>query len=120
MPEYLHDEGYRIILGVNPQFTSEEVFGEKVRASLAEIKEPVDLVDVFVNSRRDPGACRGHSRDATAAKVVWFQLGIKNEDAARLSRMPASPSCRTAARLQIISGSGSARRGRERRARPGA
>ena len=35
VPEYLHDEGYRII-GVNPQFTTEEVFGEKVRASLAE------------------------------------------------------------------------------------
>jgi len=82
VPEYLHDEGYRII-GVNPQFTSEEVFGEKVRASLAEIKEPVDLVDVFRNSDAIPA----HVADILAMqprpKVVWFQLGIKNEDAAK-------------------------------------
>src|SRR3954468_16216664 len=77
VPEYLHDEGYRII-GVNPEFTSETLFGEKVRASLAEIKEPVDLVDVF----RRPEMIPQHIDDILAMKprpkVVWFQLGIKN------------------------------------------
>ena len=82
VPEYLHDEGYRII-GVNPQFTSETLFGEKVRASLAEIKEPVDLVDVF----RQSDAIPAHVADILAMqprpKVVWFQLGIKHEEAAK-------------------------------------
>jgi uncharacterized protein len=83
VPEYLHDEGYRII-GVNPEFTSETLFGEKVRASLAEIKEPVDLVDVF----RRPEMIPQHIDDILAMKprpkVVWFQLGIKNDDAAKV------------------------------------
>src|SRR5262245_62114855 len=42
VPEYLHDEGYRII-GVNPVFAGATMFGEPVRTTLAEITEPVDL-----------------------------------------------------------------------------
>jgi predicted CoA-binding protein len=83
VPEYLHDEGYRII-GVNPQFTDETLFGEKVRSSLSEIKEPVDLVDVFRRSELIPE----HLEDILAMKprpkVVWFQLGIKNDEAAKV------------------------------------
>jgi len=83
VPEYLHDEGYRII-GVNPMFAGEELFGEKVRATLAEIGEPIDVVDVF----RRPEQIPEHVEDLLAMnprpKVVWFQLGVKNEDAARI------------------------------------
>ncbi len=83
VPEYLHDEGYRII-GVNPTFPDETLFGEPVRATLAEIKEPVDIVDVFRRAEQIPA----HVEDILAMKprpkVVWFQLGIKNEDAARI------------------------------------
>ena len=82
VPEYLHDEGYRII-GVNPELTSETRFGEKVRATLREITEPVDIVDVF----RRADAIPGHVDDILAMKprprFVWFQLGIKHEEAAR-------------------------------------
>ncbi|MDB4960749.1 MAG: Succinyl-CoA synthetase, alpha subunit-related enzyme [Myxococcales bacterium] len=82
VPEYLHDEGYKII-GVNPQFVGETLFGEPVRATLAEIGVPIDIVDVF----RRPDAIPAHVEDILAMKprpkVVWFQLGIKNEDAAR-------------------------------------
>jgi uncharacterized protein len=82
VPEYLHDEGYRII-GVNPEFENESIFGEKVRAKLQEIKEPVDLIDVF----RKPEAIPEHVDDILAMqprpKVVWFQLGIKHEEAAK-------------------------------------
>src|SRR5215210_8465307 len=46
VPEYLHDAGYRVI-GVNPRFAGETMFGEPVRESLSEIRERVDLVDVF-------------------------------------------------------------------------
>ena len=83
VPEYLHDEGYKII-GVNPRFTEQTLFGEQVRATLAEIQEPVDIVDVFRKAEDIPG----HVEDILAMKprpkVVWFQLGIKNEDAARI------------------------------------
>lgn len=83
VPEYLHDEGYKII-GVNPQFTGETLFGHPVRATLAEIGEPVDLVDVFRRSDAIPG----HVEDILAMKprpkFVWFQLGIKNDEAAKI------------------------------------
>lgn len=83
VPEYLHDEGYRII-GVNPVFAGRELFGEKVRKTLAEIKEPVDLVDVF----RHPELIPSHVEDILAMtprpKVVWLQLGIRNDDAAKI------------------------------------
>lgn len=83
VPEYLHDEGYRII-GVNPRFADQALFGERIRATLAEIEEPVDLVDVF----RRPDKIPEHVEDILAMKprpkVVWFQLGIKHDDAAKI------------------------------------
>jgi predicted CoA-binding protein len=83
VPEYLHDEGYRII-GVNPVFKDETLFGEKVLSTLAEIQEPVDIVDVFRRAVDIPA----HVEDILAMKprpkVVWFQLGIKNDDAAKI------------------------------------
>ena len=83
VPEYLRDEGYRII-GVNRQLAGQTILGEPVRATLAEIKEQVDIVDVF----RKPDAIPGHVEDILAMKprprVVWFQLGIKNDEVARI------------------------------------
>ncbi|HLL25249.1 MAG TPA: CoA-binding protein [Kofleriaceae bacterium] len=83
VPEYLADEGYRII-GVNPRFTSKTLFGSQVRATLAEIEERVDLVDVFRRAEDIPT----HVEDILAMKprpkVVWFQLGIENDDAATI------------------------------------
>ena len=83
VPEYLHDEGYRII-GVNPVFHGEELLGEPVRNTLAEIAEPVDIVDVFRRAEQIPS----HVEDILAMKprprVVWFQLGIKNDDSAKI------------------------------------
>ena len=82
VPEYLHDEGYRII-GVNPRFAGAEMFGERVRAQLRDIGEPIDLVDVFRRSE----AVAAHVDDILAMsprpKVVWLQLGIENEVAAK-------------------------------------
>ena len=83
VPEYLHDEGYRII-GVNPKLAGKTMFDNPVRTTLAEITEPIDLVDVF----RRPEAILAHVEDILAMKprpkVVWFQLGIRNDEAARV------------------------------------
>lgn len=83
VPEYLADAGYRVI-GVNPRFAGEIMFGERVRATLAELTEPIDMVDVFRRSDDLPG----HLEDILAMqprpKVVWFQLGISNDAVARI------------------------------------
>jgi hypothetical protein len=82
VPEYLHDEGYRII-GVNPRFSGDVLFGEPVRAQLRDIGEPIDLVDVFRRSE----AVGDHVEDILAMsprpKIVWMQLGIRTEAAAK-------------------------------------
>ncbi|HVV84057.1 MAG TPA: CoA-binding protein [Kofleriaceae bacterium] len=83
VPAYLHQHGYRI-LGVNPALAGKVLFGEPVKASLAELTEPVDLVDVF----RRPDALPAHAAELAAvrAPVIWFQLGIRHDQvAARLT-----------------------------------
>ncbi len=75
----LQDWGYRVF-PVNPQITGEHVHGEYVWRELAQIGEPIDLVDIF----RRPDAA-GEAVDeaiAAGAKAVWMQLGVVNEAAA--------------------------------------
>src|SRR4051794_20122378 len=78
---YMLAEGYNVI-PVNPRET--EILGRRCYASLRDIPEPVDIVDIF----RDPKAVPPLVEDAIAigAKVVWMQLGVINEDAARRAR----------------------------------
>ena len=74
---YLQQQGYRII-PVNPN--EREVLGEKCHAGLAEIPEPIDLVDIF---RRSDEA--GHHVDEAirlGARAVWLQEGVIDEAAA--------------------------------------
>jgi len=76
---FLQQHGYRVI-PVNPQITGEHVHGEYVWRELAQIGEPIDLVDIF----RRPQAA-GEAVDeaiAAGAKAVWMQLGVVNEEAA--------------------------------------
>ena len=78
--KFLQDRGYRVI-PVNPQITGEHVHGEFVWRELAQIGEPIDIVDIF----RRPQAA-GEAIDeaiAVGAKAVWLQLGIVNEEAAQ-------------------------------------
>ena len=76
---YLQSRGYRV-LPVNPQITGEHVHGEYVWRELAQIGEPIDMVDIF----RRPQAA-GEAVDeaiAAGAKSVWLQIGVINEAAA--------------------------------------
>src|ERR1700741_5191465 len=77
--KYLQGKGYRVI-PVNPGSVGQDLLGEKVYASLRDIPEPVDMVDVF-RPARDALAI---VEDAIAigVKVVWMQLGIRNDAAA--------------------------------------
>jgi predicted CoA-binding protein len=79
--KYMLEHGYRVI-PVNPQYA--EVLGQKCYASLRDIPEKVDLVDVF----RKTADVMPIAEDAIAigAKVLWQQLGVKNEEAAAKAR----------------------------------
>jgi predicted CoA-binding protein len=78
---YLLEAGYRVI-PVRPA-DCDEVLGVPCVTSLAEIEEPIDLVDVF----RRPEFCAGHAREAVAAgaRALWLQVGICSEDARRIA-----------------------------------
>ncbi|HEY6018132.1 MAG TPA: CoA-binding protein [Gaiellaceae bacterium] len=78
--QYLLGAGYRCI-PVNPG--CDEVLGVPAVASLAEIEEPIDLVDVF----RRPEFCAAHAREAveTGAWALWLQLGIVSAEARRIA-----------------------------------
>jgi uncharacterized protein len=75
---YLHHQGYRLF-GVNPRCPHEEVFGVPVLASLDQVPEPVDLVDVFRRSEHTPDVAR--AAVAVGARALWLQLGIRNDEA---------------------------------------
>jgi predicted CoA-binding protein len=77
--KYLTRKGYRVI-PVNPVAAGQELLGVPVVADLRDIKEPVDVVDVFRRADAVPGIV-----DAAidmGAKVVWMQLGVKHPEAA--------------------------------------
>lgn len=80
--KYLKEKGFRVI-PVNPGQEGKTILGERVYAALPEIKEKVDIVDIF----RSSGAALGITREAIAigARVVWMQLGVRNDEAARLA-----------------------------------
>jgi len=79
--KYLQGKGYRVI-PVNPGIAGQTLLGEKVYASLKEIPEPVDMVDVFRASDQVPPVVE--DAIAIGAKVVWMQLGLRNDaEAAR-------------------------------------
>jgi predicted CoA-binding protein len=79
--KYMQEHGYRVI-PVNPKY--ESILGEKCYRSLREIPDKVDIVDVFRKTQDVPPI----ADDAIAirAKVLWQQLGVRNESAAAKAR----------------------------------
>ena len=74
--KYLQGKGYRVI-PVNPGIAGQSLLGERVYASLRDIPEPVDMVDIFRAAREAPSIVEDGI--AIGAKVVWMQLGIRND-----------------------------------------
>ena len=79
--KYMQEHGYRVI-PVNPKYDS--ILGEKCYKSLRDIPEKVDLVDVF--RKTQDVLPIADEAIAIGAKVLWQQLGVKNEAAAAMAR----------------------------------
>lgn len=89
---YLIDKGYSVF-PINPGHGGETLLGRAVYASLADVPEPIDMVDIF----RGAEHARGIVEEALALdprpKVIWMQLGIRSEEAAAMAE---------AAGLQVV------------------
>lgn len=83
--KYLQQKGFRVI-PVNPKEAAAgtEILGEKVYASLSEIPDRVDMVDCFRGSEAIPPIA--DEAIAIGAKVLWMQLGVRNDEAAAKAR----------------------------------
>ena len=80
IPAYLQSQGYRII-PVNP--AADEIFGQPTVASLSDITEPVDVVDVFRRPELTPAIAS--EAVAIGASVLWLQAGIESDEAADIA-----------------------------------
>lgn len=79
--KYLIGRGYRMI-GVNPGLAGQTLLGAPIYASLAEIPEPVDMVDIFRNSEAAGPIVDEALKLDPPPKVIWMQLSVRNDEAA--------------------------------------
>ncbi len=82
--KYLLERGYRMI-PVNPGLAGQDLLGQKVYAKLADIPEPVDMVDIFRAAPYAVGIVEETLAMQPRPRVVWMQLGIRNDAAAALA-----------------------------------
>jgi predicted CoA-binding protein len=80
--KYLTERGYHVI-PVNPSHAGNEVLGQKIYASLADIPEPVDMVDIFRASENVPPIVDEALALSPKPHVIWMQLTVRNDEAAR-------------------------------------
>src|SRR6185436_5170306 len=80
--KYLLERGYRMI-PVNPGQAGKEILGQKVFAKLADIPEPIDMVDIFRVSASVPPIVEEALALVPKPQVSWMQLTVRNDEAAR-------------------------------------
>jgi predicted CoA-binding protein len=77
---YLLNKGYQVV-PVNPRYAGQEILGQKVYATLDDLDQTPDMVQVFRKSEEAPAVVDDAIR--IGAKVVWMQLGVRHDEAAR-------------------------------------
>jgi len=82
--KYLRERGYCMI-PVNPGQAGKEILGQKVYAKLADIPEPVDMVDIFRAAQHAPAIVAEALALKPRPSVIWMQLGVRNDAAAKLA-----------------------------------
>ncbi|NKB50037.1 MAG: CoA-binding protein [Alphaproteobacteria bacterium] len=78
--KYLQEKGFRVI-PVNPRAEGEILLGETVYASLKDIPEPIEMVDIFQRSDRVPPVV--DEALEIGAKIIWMQLTVRHDEAAQ-------------------------------------
>ncbi|MDA8608536.1 CoA-binding protein [Candidatus Pelagibacter bacterium] len=79
--KYMQKYGFKVI-PVNPRAKGEKILGEEVFEKITDIKEPVGIVDVFRPSKEAYAIAKDTVK--IGAKVLWLQLGIRDEEAKKL------------------------------------
>jgi predicted CoA-binding protein len=82
--KYLLERGYRVI-PVNPGRAGKEALGQKIYASLGEVPEPVDMIDVFRGSEHVMPIVQEALTLKPKPQVIWMQLTVSNDEAAKLA-----------------------------------
>ena len=82
--KYLLEHGYHMI-PVNPGHTGETMLGQKIYAQLSDIREPIDMVDIFRASQYALPIVQEALSLKPRPQVIWMQLGIRNDEAAALA-----------------------------------
>jgi uncharacterized protein len=82
--KYLLERGYRMI-PVNPLKAGDNLLGQRIYAQLADIPEPVDMVDIFRSSRHALSIVQQALALNPRPQVIWMQLGVRNDAAAALA-----------------------------------
>src|SRR5262245_38862205 len=80
----LHERGYKMI-PINPGQTGREILGRKVYAKLADVPEPIDMVDIFRASQYALPIVQEALALTPRPQVIWMQLGVRNDEAAKLA-----------------------------------
>jgi predicted CoA-binding protein len=83
--KYLQERGYRMI-PVNSGQAGKEILGQKVYARLADIPEPIDMIDIFRSSDHVLPIVREALALDPKPHVIWMQLTLRNDDAAALAQ----------------------------------
>jgi uncharacterized protein len=82
--KYLLERGFHMI-PVNPGHAGKDLLGQRVYARLADIPEPIDMVDIFRPSEYALGIVHEALKLEPRPQVIWMQLGVRNDEAAVLA-----------------------------------
>ena len=84
---YLLNKGYKII-PVNPGMAGKTILGQQVYASLKDVPAPVDMVDIFRESKFAPEIAREvvAEKNRLGVQVLWMQLGVISEEAEKIGK----------------------------------
>jgi predicted CoA-binding protein len=79
--KYLLDKGYRVF-PINPGLAGQTILAQPTYASLADVPEPIDMVDIFRNSEAVSAVVEEALALPATPKVIWMQLSVRNDAAA--------------------------------------
>lgn len=82
--KYLLERGYHMI-PVNPGHAGQTMLGQRIYARLADITEPVDMVDIFRGSQYGQAIVQEALALKPRPQAIWMQLGVRNDEAAALA-----------------------------------